>query len=222
MESKPTIPTNQTYAYTQHVHTIRVIEQLCGIVVKILTQDRNKDPIDDVLSQLPEQNTILYAVLPIDKAVELRRRAPGIKLVLMQLDARLVEQLTGQPYNPKAEYPPEVIVKALKMFEVKSGNVKTMNFEELQKTLQGKTVTVFNDTMRQALQTLIPDANFVKTCGNQECIEINPLGNKAGIRISFPGTAGQLNAEQMVELIRSGKARIYYAEIETVEVPPCT
>jgi hypothetical protein len=221
MESKPTTPTNpHIYAYTQHIQTIRLIEQLCRADIKLLTQDRNKDPVEDVLSQIPEHSAVLYAVLPIDKAVELRQRAPGIRLLILQLDAKLVEQLTGQPYNPKAEYQFEVIRKALKVFEVKGGEVKTMNFEELQNTLRGKTVAVFNDTVRQALQSLIPDANFTKTCSGG-CIEINPPGNKPGIRISFPGTLGQLTAEQMAELIRNNKARIYYAEIEAVEVPPC-
>ena len=221
METEPTT-TNPppVYAYTQHTQTIRAIEQLCGIIIKMLSQDRSKDPVEDMLTQIPERNAILYAVLPIDKAVELRQRAPEMRLLLLQLDARLVEQLTGQPYNPKAKYPIEVVAKALKVFEVKGGEVKTLSFEELQTTLREKTVAVFNDTMRQALQQLI-DANFVKTCNGGECVEINPPGNRAGVRISFPGTVGQLNADQMAELIRNNKARIYYAEIEAAEVPPC-
>ncbi len=215
MEPKP------IYAYTQHTQTIRAIEQLCGINIKMLSQDRSKDPVEDVLAQIPERSAILYAVLPIDKAVELRQRAPGIQLLLLQLDARLIEKLTGQPYNPKAEYPIEVVRQALKVFEAKGGSIGTMTFEELQDALRGKTVAVFNDTMRQALQMLV-DANFVKTCdGRTECIEVNPPGNKPGIRVSFPGTVGQLDANQMAELIKSGKARIYYAEIEATEVSPC-
>jgi len=223
MESKPTIPTNlPVYAYTQHVATVRALEQLCKVNIKILTQDRNKDPVEDVLSQISDHAAILYAVLPIDKAIEVRRHAPGIRLILMQLDARLIEQLTGQPYNPKQEYPHEVVLKALRTFEVKGGNVETMSFEELRNMLQGKTVAVFNGTMRQALQMLMQNVNFVKTCSSDtNCIEINPPGNRPGIRISFPGTVGQLNAEQMAELIKSGGARIYYAEIDASEVPPC-
>jgi len=223
MESKPTTPTNPqipVYAYTQHTQTIRTIEQLCGVSIKLLTQDRSRDPVEDILSQIQTHNAVLYAVLPIDKAIELRQRAPEIRLLLLQLDARLVEQLIGQPYNPKAEYPLEIVKQALKTFEVKGGEVKTLSLEESQTMLRGKTVAVFNDTMRQALQQLI-DANFVKTCNGGECVEINPPGNRAGIRISFPGTVGQLDANQMAELIKSGKARIYYAEIEAVEVPPC-
>jgi hypothetical protein len=213
-------PTNPVYAYTQHITTIRALEQFCGFSIRLLEQNRNKDPVEDVLSQIQERHAVLYAVLPIDKAIELRTRAPEIRLVLMQLDGRLIEQLTGQPYNPKQEYPPEIVLKALKTFEVRGGSVRTLTFEDLRDMLQGKTAAVFNDVMRQALQSLIPDANFVKTC-DSDCIEINPLGNRPGVRISFPGTVGQLNATQMAELIRSGKARIYYAEIEAVEVPPC-
>ncbi len=223
MELKPTTPTNPqvpVYAYTQHIQTIRAIEQLCGIDIKMLSQDRSKDPVEDVLAQIPERNVVLYAVLPIDKAIELRQRAPEMRLLLLQLDAKLIEQMTGQPYNPKTEYPPEIVSKALKVFEVRGGKVKMMTFEELQNMLRGKTVAVFNDTMRQSLQSLVPDANFVKTCSG-ECVEINPPGNKAGVRVSFPGTVGQLNADQMAELIRQNKARIYYAEIEAAEVPPC-
>jgi hypothetical protein len=224
MELKPTTqsePKNPVYAYTQHVATIRALERLCGIEMQLLTQDRNKDPVEDVLSQIPTQHAVLYAVLPIDKAVELRQRALAMRLILLQLDAKRIEEITGQPYNPKQEYPPEIVLKALKTFEVRGGSVRTLtSFEDLRDMLQGKTAAVFNDVMRQALQSLIPDANFVKTC-DSDCIEINPLGNRPGVRISFPGTVGQLNATQMAELIRSGKARIYYAEIETVEVPPC-
>jgi hypothetical protein len=224
MELKPTTPTNQipVYAYTQHVQTVRIIEQLCGVSIKLLSQDRNKDPVEDILSQIPERNITLYAVLPIDKAIELRQRAPGVRLILLQLDAKKIEEITGQPYNPKTEYPPEVIRQAIKTIEVREGYVKMLNLEELQKMLQEKTVAVFNETLRQALQLLVPGASFVKTCsGDVECVEVNPPGNKSGIRISFPGTAGRLDVQQMAELIKTGNARVYYAEIEASEVSPC-
>jgi hypothetical protein len=223
MKNEPTNQKTPAYAYTQHVATIRTLEQVCSISIQLLSQDRSRDPIDDILSQIHQaQNAVLYAVLPIDKAVELRKRAPWLRLILMQLDAKLVEQITGQPYNPKAEYPQDIILRALKTFEVKGGDIKVLNLDELKNVLQGKVVAVFNDTLRSALQQLVPDANFVKACGgNADCVEMNPLGNKPGLRVSFPGTAGQLTAEQMIELIRSGKARIYYAELDAVEVLPC-
>jgi hypothetical protein len=80
---------------------------------------------------------------------------------------------------------------------------------------------VFNDVIRSTLQQLIPEANFVKTCEGGCDVEINPLAHKAGIRISFPSMAGRLTAEQMIELFRSGQVRIYYAELDAVEVQPC-
>jgi hypothetical protein len=227
MELKPTTPTNPhipVYAYTQHTQTVQAIEQLCGVSIKLLTQNRSKDPVEDILTQIPqtpEQNVVLYAVLPIDKAIELRQRAPWIRLLLLQLDAKLVEQLIGKPYDPKSEYPLEVIVRSLKTYEVKGGYIKSLNLEELQNMLQGKTVAVFNEVMRQALQQLIPGTRFVKVCDSGECVEVNPPANKSGVRISFPGTTGRLDTQQMAELIKSGQARIYYAEVEASEVPPC-
>jgi hypothetical protein len=223
MELKPATPASQipVYAYTQHVQAVQIMERLCGVSIKLLSQDRGRDPVEDILPQIPEQNVVLYAVLPIDKAIELRQRAPGVRLMLLQLDAKRIEETTGQPYNPKQEYPPEVIKQALKTIEVRGGYVKALSLEELQKMLQGKTAAVFNEALRQALQLLIPGANFVKACGDDvECVEINPPGNKSGIRISFPGTAGRLDVQQMAELIKTG-ARIYYAEMEATEVPPC-
>jgi hypothetical protein len=186
----------------------------------MLSQDRSKDPVEDMLTQIPERNAILYAVLPIDKAIELRQRVPDMKLLFLQLDAKRVEEITGQSYNPKTEYPSEVIRQALKTFEVRSGHIKMLSLEELRSMLQGKTVAVFNDTLRQALQQLI-DANFTKSCNSGECIEINPPGNRFGVRVSFPDTVGRLDVQQMIEMIQNGTARIYYAEIDATEVPPC-
>ncbi|MFP3200615.1 MAG: hypothetical protein RXR06_12145 [Thermoproteus sp.] len=215
-------PAGGIYAYTQHEITIRIIETMCNIGVIRLKQDRNKDPVEDVLSQLPpaaaSQNAVLYAVLPPDKAVALKAKAPKLKLILLQLDGKTVERLTGKPYDPKADYPPEVLKHALKTVEVKSGSIRYLTFEDLSKVLNGKTVAVFNDTMREALQRLI-NATFVKSCDG--CVEINPLGLKSGIRISLPGPAGRLTAEQMAEMIAGGQARIYYAEVVAEEVGAC-
>jgi len=97
--TQPTI-----YVYTQHVPTIRVIEQACNRVI-VLMQDRTKDPVDDVIRQIGESPAILYAVLPVDKAVELRQRAPHLALRLLQLDGTVIERLTGRPYDPKTNIP---------------------------------------------------------------------------------------------------------------------
>ena len=298
------------YAYTQHDLTITVIEKTCGVNIIRLKQDRSKDPVEDVLTQiaipymvvpydymenvkqkvwlmelsgkllavanvppqtaeyeytaLPKevaQNVIeqapwvksktlkldkpitviegyvpivLYAVLPVDKAVELKQRAPWLKILLLQLDGKIVEKLTGRPYDPKSEYPEAIIRTALKVFEVKGGQIRYMKFfEEMVREISKgfKKVGIFNDVMREAfrlalhrlaLQSLGNDLELVKTCnGDSGCAEINPLGIKSGYRISFTGTAGRLAPEQMAEMLLRGEARIYYAEIEAQEVPLC-
>jgi hypothetical protein len=298
------------YAYTQHETAVKTIENTCNINIIRLKQDRTKDAVEDVLSQMPMPYTvmpydehliedlkrraaqarvwimelggrtlavanvpptseshaytalpeeiavkikekapwlnmktmrfedksitviegyvpiILYAVLPMDKAVELKMRAPWIKLLLMQLDGKFVEQLTKRPYDPKADYPDDVIKAALKIYEVKSGYVRHMRCIEDLFCEVGKQrkMAVFNDVMREALRILMPPyvkLELVKTCDGNECAEVNPLGLKSGYRISLPGTVGRLTAEQMAEVIASGQARIYYVDVEAQEVPLC-
>jgi hypothetical protein len=211
------------FAYTQHESSIQLIEAACGYSVVRLSQDRSRDPIEDILAQLPpaaaEQGAVLYAVLPPDKAVVLKDRAPWLRVVLMQLDGGVVERATGRPYDPKFEYSVDVVRQALRLTEIKRGSIRYMTFDDLRKQLKDRIVGVFNDVLREALQRLI-QANFVKTCsGVSECVEINPLGARSGYRISFAGTAGRLNADQMIELLTSGQARIYYLEVEAEEVP---
>jgi len=302
------------YAYTQHEATLKVVENVCSINMIRLKQDRTKDPVEDVLSQIPMPYTvmpyderlvedlkrraaqarvwimelggktlavanvppasesyaytalptalpeeiavkikekapwlnmktlnfednkpvtviegyvpiILYAVLPVDKAVELKTRAPWVRLLLMQLDGKIVERLTNRPYDPKADYPADVIKAALKIYEVKSGHVRYIRcIEDLFCEVGGRKIAVFNDVMREALRLLVPPhvkLELVKTCDGNDCVEVNPLGLKSGYRISLPGTAGRLTAEQMAEMIRRGEARIYYVDIEAQEVPLC-
>ncbi len=299
------------YAYTQHEVTLKAIENTCGVNIIRLKQDRTKDPVEDVLSQMPMPYTvmpyderlieedlkrraaqarvwimelggrtlavanvpptseshaytalpeevalqikekapwlkmktmkfedkpitviegyvpiILYAVLPVDKAVELKMRAPWIRLLLMQLDGKIVEKLTNRPYDPKADYPADVIKAALKIYEVKGGYVRYMRcIEDLFCDVrEQRKMAVFNDVMREALRILMPPyvkLELVKTCDGNECAEVNPLGLKSGYRISLPGTVGRLTAEQMAEVIASGQARIYYVDVEAQEVPLC-
>jgi len=297
------------YAYTQHETAVRIIETMCNIDIIRLKQDRAKDPVEDVMTQIPMPYTvmpyderliedlkrraaqarvwimelggktlavanvppasesyaytalpeeiavkikekvpwlnmktlrfedkpitviegyvpiILYTVLPIDKAVELKARAPWIKLLLMQLDGKIVEQLTNRPYDPKADYPADVIKAALKIYEVKSGHVRYIRcIEDLFCEVGGRKMAVFNDVMREALRLLVPPhvkLELVKTCNGSDCVEINPLGLKSGYRISFPGTVGKLSVEQMAEMIAGGQARIYYVDIEAQEAPLC-
>jgi hypothetical protein len=215
-----------TYVYTQHVPTIKAIEEACGRVI-VLTQDRTKDPVDDVLTQVGVSPAVLYAVLPVDKAVELRQRAPHLTLRLLQLDGTLIEKLTGRPYDPKSEYPPEVVLAALKVIEVKGGSIRYMVFEEMIDEILEKgfkKIGVFNDVMREgfglALKRLGIDVELVKTCDSNDCVQVNPLGFQSGYRVSFPGTAGRLTPEQIAEALFSG-ARIYYVEIDAEAVPLC-
>jgi ferredoxin len=217
-------PAGGVFAYTQHESSIQLIEAACGYRVVRLSQDRNRDPVEEILSQLPpaaaEQGAVLYAVLPPDKAAVLKDKAPWLRVVLLQLDGSVVERITGRPYDPKFEYSLDVVRQALRLTEIKKGNIRYMTFDDLKKQLEDKTVGVFNDVLREALQRLIR-ANFVKTCGGVgECVEINPLGARSGYRISFPGAAGRLSVEQMVEAIKHN-ARIYYLEIDAEETSLC-
>ena len=220
------------YAYTQHVNTVKIIESVCGVNITVLNQDRTRDPVDDILSQLQldtAQQIILYAVLPIDKALELKQRAPSLTLRLTQLDGSVIERLTGKPYDPKAEYPPEIVKPALKIIEVKGGTIRYMSFRDMifEIVKRGfKRISVFNDTLRQGIKLAMDklgcgELELVKTCDSNDCVEVNPLGYKSGYRISFPGTAGRLTPEQMAEMILRNEARIYYAEVIAEEVPIC-
>ncbi len=214
-------------AYTQHESTVRVIESTCNVSVVRLRQDRSRDAVEDVLSQLPQNEPVLlYAVMPLDKAVQLRMQAPWIRLRILQLDGRVIEQVTGRPYDPKADYG-EVVRMALKVFEIKSGNIRYLTVDEFLRELEGKKVAVFNDVVREAIRLLGEKVlgrqlDLVKVCDSGDCVEVNPLGHRSGYRISFPPTAGRLSSEQMVELILKGEARIYYLEVAAEEVPLCS
>jgi hypothetical protein len=216
------------YAYTQHEATIKIIETTCGVEIRRLKQDRSKDPVEDILSQIPNTQVTLYAVLPADKAIELKRRAPWIRLLLLQLDGNVVEKLTGRPYNPKSDYPSEIIIKALKIYEVKGGYVRYLrSIDDFFCENIGRKIVVFNDTLREALNILNERASVkvVRTCerddDNSICTEVNPFGLRPGYRISFPGNVGKLTTEQMIDLIKRCEARIYYVDIQAQEVPLC-
>jgi hypothetical protein len=84
---------------------------------------------------------------------------------------------------------------------------------------------VFNGTLflgtAVALQRIgVADVELVKTCGDDGCVEVNPLGFKSGYRVSFPGTAGRLTPEQIAEMLFSG-AMIYHVEIDAEVVSLC-
>ena len=222
---------NQTsaYAYTQHQTTVKIIEEVCSRQVVTLSQDRTIDPVGDVLRQLPPealtQGATLYVVMPVDKLIELKSRAPNLRVLLLQLDGGVVERLTGRPYDPKAEYPSDIVRQALKVIEIRGGHIKYMSFKEMIDEVVRKgfrKVGIFNDVMREgvkiALQRLgIDGIELVKSC-DHNCVEVNPLGHKSGYRISFPGTAGRLTPEQIAEALLNGTARLYHVEVESEEV----
>jgi hypothetical protein len=83
---------------------------------------------------------------------------------------------------------------------------------------------VFNGTLflgtAVALQRIGVDVELVTTCDDDGCVEVNSLGFKSGYRVSFPGTAGRLTAEQIAEMLFSG-AMIYHVEIDAEVVPLC-
>jgi hypothetical protein len=82
---------------------------------------------------------------------------------------------------------------------------------------------VFNGTLflgtAVALQRIGVDVELVKTCGDDGCVEVNPLGVKSGYRFSLPGTAGRLTAEQIAEMLFSS-TRLYHVVVAEV-VPLC-
>jgi hypothetical protein len=214
-------PETELYEYIALPREVamQVEERAPWVKTKTLTLDGR--PITVIVGYVP---IILYAVLPIDKAVELKQRAPWLRLRLLQLDGKVIEKLTGRPYDPKSEYPIEVLQQALRIFEVRGGYIRYYsNIDDFLRELNSKKVAVFNDTLREALRIVANakvSVELVKTC-DDNCVEINPLGTKSGYRISFPGTAGKLTAEQMAEMIMRGEARVYYAEVETVETSLC-
>ena len=163
---------------------------------------------------------ILYTVLPVDKAIELKTKAPWLKVRLMQIDVKTVERLTGQPfrgnYDPKkAEYPREVITQAVKIYEIKGGNVRYVRgVADLLRELSGKKVAVFDDTIREVFRIILNNkVELVETCGGDDCVEVNPPGYKSGYWISFPSINEKLTPEQIAEMIKRCEARIYFTEM---------
>jgi hypothetical protein len=59
---------------------------------------------------------------------------------------------------------------------------------------------------------------FVKTCDDTDCAQINALGGAPSYRISFPPTAGKLSAEEMIQHYKQGTARAYWAVLETEDI----
>ena len=152
MDGTKTQTQPKIYVYTRHTATINLIKEACGEGVIVLAQSRS-DPVEDVMKQVSEPG-VLYAVLPVDQALLLRQRAP-LTIRLLQLDGDAVEKLTGQPYNPKVEYSIEILRQALKVIEIKHGNVRYYNFQEMISEIISKgyrRIGVFNDVMREGVR----------------------------------------------------------------------
>ena len=217
------------YAYTQHITTVRIIEELCNQKIVVLQQNRARDPVEDILEQMPAgEYATLYVVLPVDKVVELLQKAPWLRIRLLQLDGFTIEKITGRPYDPKIEYGADVIKAALRVVKVRCGSVRYMTLREMVDEIVKKgykRVAVFNEVMREGLRIALSrigvNLELVKTCDG-DCVQVNPPGYQSGYRISFPGTAGRLTAEQIADMLLSGLARIYYAEIDASVVPMCS
>jgi hypothetical protein len=206
------------YVYTQHQATVRIIRSVVPAVV--LKQDRSRRAYEDVMAQAPP-GSIVIGVMPIDDAVALIQH--GYKVILVRLDGKTVEQLTGRPYDPKSDYPDDIIKQALQLAVLKvTSPPKYIDARELFCLIseRGNTAIVFNDTMRQALQLLAQEMGYMDLAFKKEGeggVQINPLVfHGVAAFISFPGTTGKLSAEEMARLIKLGEARIYVVEGEVL------
>lgn len=165
--------------------------------------------------------TVIIGVMPLDAAAELWQR--GYRVYLTRLDGKKVEEITGRPYNPKEEYPPEIVRQALVVQHLTDAKIQYLTMDEMLSKFNGKVVVVFNDVMREALEKLSRErgieAQFIKQGKGDVIVGLPPTATKAeGIQISFYGT-GQLTADQMAESIKRGQARIYWVSINSEIIP---
>ncbi|WP_053240386.1 hypothetical protein [Pyrobaculum islandicum] len=182
--------------YTNHQPTIQILTSvLPGAEVRI--PDRSKSPVEEITTRY-QPGTTIVGVMPLDSAAELILR--GYSIYLTRLDGKKVEEITGRPYNPKEEYPPEVIRQALVVQKINRAEIRYLSVDEMLLMFNKKTIAVFNDVMREALQKLAQErgieALFTKEGRADVTVGIPPTANRiAGIQISFPGITGRLDAE---------------------------
>jgi len=227
-EAVKAIQEGRVLLYMQEDHARSHMQLFPG--ARPLGQDRTVDMVEDVMKRLPPpsgQKHALIAVGPPDKIAELSSRLqkerPDIILVVAQVHGRAYEQLTGRPYNPKENIEPDVLRKVLRLYVVTKGEVRHYNsVADMLQELDGKKVAVFNDVMRQSLETYAKELGynivFLKTCDGADCVQINALGDQPSYRISFPPTVGRLTAEEMVQHYKQGTARAYWSELQTVDI----
>jgi hypothetical protein len=134
------------YAYTQHETTLKAIENMCDVNMIRLKQDRTKDPVEDVLSQIP----MPYTVVPYDERLveDLKRRAA--RVWVMELRGKTLAVANVPPASESYAYTalPEEI--ALKIKEKAPWlNMKTLRFED-------KPITVIEGYVPIILYTVLP------------------------------------------------------------------
>ena len=211
-------PKAPIYIYTQHAATVRVVQSIIPDAV-VLRQDRSRRAYEDIMAQAPS-GSIIIGVMPMDDAITLMSH--GYKVILTRLDGKVIEKLTDKPYDPKSEYPDDIVRQALQFAVLRvTAPPKYIDARELFCLIseRGNTAIVFNDVMRQALETLAREMGYTDIIFKKEGegVQINPLTFRGvAAFISFPGTAGRLTAEDMARMIKQSEARIYVVEGEVL------
>ncbi|PMP97842.1 MAG: hypothetical protein C0167_00095 [Nitrososphaera sp.] len=202
-------PKAPIYIYTQHAATARIIQSIIPDAV-VLRQDRSRRAYEDIMAQAPS-GSVVIGVLPTDDVIMLIQQ--GYRVILTRLDGKVVEQITGRPYNPKEDYGEDVIRKALRFAAPRLTSIRYVDAQELLRFIKerGGAAVVFNDVMRAALEALSKEMGYdVKFVKEGSGIQINPLSfSGAAVFISLPGTTGRLGVEEMAQAVKSGQARIY-------------
>jgi hypothetical protein len=209
-------PKAPIYIYTQHAATVRIIQSVIPDAV-VLRQDRSRRAYEDIMAQAPS-GSVIIGVMPMDDVVALVER--GYRIILTRLDGKVVEQITGRPYNPKEDYGEDVIRQALRFAVTRLTSIRYVDIQELLCFIKerGGAAVVYNDTMRQALQLLAQEMGYsIEFRKEGEGVQVNPLTFRGtAVFISFPGAVGRLSTEEMAKMIKMGEARIYTVEGETL------
>lgn len=213
---------NQTpiIIYTNHQSTIQILKSVIPNA-EVVIPNRSVSPVEEISSRY-QPGVAVIGVMPLDAAVELHYR--GYKIFLTRLDGSVIERLTNKPYDPKIDYPQEVVKEALVIQKIVKAEIRYMSLDEFLNEINGKTVVVFNDDMRKALQILARErgieARFIKEGQGDTRVGLPPTMAKGeGYQISFPSTAGRLTANEMAEMIKYNKARIYWVSIDSEIIP---
>lgn len=193
----------QVVIYTRHASTAEALQKMTGGAV--LQQNRATSVVEDIRSQI-QPPAVVVGVMPLDQAIELTKA--GYAVVLASIDAKKFEQITGQKYDPKADYPWELVSKALVYRVVNVKDVKYLNAAQLGELVKNG-FSLFNDDMRRAVEMV----TGVQGAKEGRGIQINPLQfEREAVFISLPPVTQRLTAEQIAEMIADGRARIYVVQ----------